>query len=466
MTAVMTALQNDRLNPINLNPIDLNDMSLLTDLYQITMAACYAGEGLENRSASFELFTRKMPQDFGYLVAMGLQDALRYLETLQFTPDQITALQSTNLFENAPDRFWQLLKTGKFTGTVWAVPEGTIVLPNEPILRVEAPLWQAQWVETYLLNVINYQTLVATRSARIRDIAGDDAKLYEFGTRRAFSPQAALFAARAAIAAGFDGTSNVLAALQLGRIPVGTMAHSLVMALAATEGSEAKAFEAFHRYFPAAPLLIDTYDTIAAAKALKANPPSQLTGVRIDSGDLVALSKEIRDLLPGVAIVASGDLDEFRIAELNASGACLDGYGIGTQLVTGNPVNGVYKLVEIDDIPVMKEALNKKSYPGRKQVFRSIGEEGLTDRIGLMTDTIQSNETPLLQKMMENGQRLHPEESLETIAIRTRKSVLNLPLEMRKISGATIVVPDISPSLEQLVTRTSRSAPRPPILGE
>jgi nicotinate phosphoribosyltransferase len=453
----MATLKNNGLDQLGLEDTGLGDMSLLTDLYQITMAACYAGEGLENRSASFELFTRKMPADFGYLVAMGLQEALRYLEALRFTTEQITALQNTKLFKNAPDRFWQLLKTGSFTGTVWAVPEGTIVLPNEPILRVEAPLWQAQWVETYLLNVINYQTLVATRSARIRDIAGDDVKLYEFGTRRAFSPQAALFAARAAIAAGFDGTSNVLAALQLGRTPVGTMAHSLVMALAATEGSEAKAFEAFHRYFPAAPLLIDTYDTLAAAKALKANPPEQLTGVRIDSGDLVTLSKEIRDLLPGVAIVASGDLDEFRIEALKAEGACLDGYGIGTQLVTGNPVNGVYKLVEIDGIPVMKEALNKSSYPGRKQVFRSIGEAGLNDRIGLMTDTIQSNETPLLQKMMENGQRLHPEESLETIAIRTRKSVLTMPLEMRKVRGATIVVPDISPSLDQLVAKTKRS---------
>jgi nicotinate phosphoribosyltransferase len=437
-----------------LRDFSLDDMSLLTDLYQVTMAACYVGEGLEERSASFELFTRRMPQDFGYLVAMGLAEALRYLETLQFTPDQITALQETHLFEQAPDRFWQLLQNGKFTGTVWAVPEGTIVLPNEPILRIEAPLWQAQWVETYLLNVINYQTLVATRSARIRDIAGDEAKLYEFGTRRAFSPQAALFAARASIAAGFDGTSNVLAALQLGRIPVGTMAHSLVMALAATEGSEEKAFEAFHRYFPAAPLLIDTYDTIAAAKALKANPPEKLTGVRIDSGDLVALSKEIRELLPGVAIVASGDLDEFRIEELKASGACLDGYGIGTQLVTGNPVNGVYKLVEINGIPVMKEAVNKKSYPGRKQVFRKIQENGFVDRIGLITDTAEPNETPLLQKVMENGQRLSPIETLEAIAKRTRSSVLALPAQMRKLRGATIVVPEIAPSLEALTTGT------------
>jgi nicotinate phosphoribosyltransferase len=436
--------------------LDLNqdDLSLLTDLYQATMSACYAGEGLEERSASFELFTRKMPENFGYLVAMGLEEALHYLETLKFSSKQIAALKETRLFVNAPDRFWQLLENESFTGTVWAVPEGTVVLANEPILRVEAPLWQAQWVETYLLNVINYQTLVATRSARMRDVAGDEAKLYEFGTRRAFSPQAALFAARAALAAGFDGTSNVLAALQLGRVPVGTMAHSLVMALAATEGSEAQAFEAFHRYFPAAPLLIDTYDSIAAAKMLKANPPEQLMGVRIDSGDLVALSQEIRELLPGVAIVASGDLDEFRIEELKRDGACLDGYGIGTQLVTGNPVNGVYKLVEIDGIPVMKEAVNKKSYPGRKQVFRRFEDSGMVDRIGLIDDTIQPNETVLLQKVMEKGRRLNEIESLETIATRTRKSVLALPLEMRKVKQGAIVTAEISPSVEALISQT------------
>ena len=167
----------------------VEDLSLLTDLYQVTMAACYVGEGLETRSASFELFARKMPEDFGYLVAMGLAEALRYLETLKFSSIQIANLQKLALFEHAPDRFWEILKNGGFTGTVWAVAEGTIVLANEPILRVEAPLWQAQWVETYLLNVVNYQTLVATRSARMRDIAGDDAKLYEFGTRRAFGPQ-------------------------------------------------------------------------------------------------------------------------------------------------------------------------------------------------------------------------------------------------------------------------------------
>lgn len=439
----------------------LEDMSLLTDLYQITMAVCYVGEEMEARSASFELFTRRLPENFGYLVAMGIGEALRYLETLRFTAEQIAVLQEMPLFQNAPDRFWSMLETGCFTGTVWAVPEGTIVLANEPILRVEAPLWQAQWVETYLLNGVNYQTLVATRSARMRDVAGDDAKLYEFGTRRAFGPQAALLAARASLAAGFDGTSNVLAAAQLGRLPVGTMAHSLVMALAAMEGSETQAFEAFHRYFPTAPLLIDTYDSIAAAKALKANPPEHLTGVRIDSGDLLALSQEIRSLLPGVAIVASGDLDEFRIEELKAAGACLDGYGIGTQLVTGNPVNGVYKLVEIDGIPVMKESVNKVSYPGRKQVFRKIQDSEdrnrtFHDRLGLIDEKGQPDETPLLQKVMEHGQRLHPEESLETIATRTRSFVMAMPESMRRIKDPTIVMPEISSDLEALVAHTRR----------
>ena len=435
----------------------VEDLSLLTDLYQVTMAACYVGEGLETRSASFELFARKMPEDFGYLVAMGLAEALRYLETLKFSSIQIANLQKLALFEHAPDRFWEILKNGGFTGTVWAVAEGTIVLANEPILRVEAPLWQAQWVETYLLNVVNYQTLVATRSARIRDVAGDDAKLYEFGTRRAFGPQASLMAARSALAAGFDGTSNVLAALQLGRVPVGTMAHSLVMALVATEGTEIKAFKAFARYFPTAPLLIDTYDSIAAATALKLNPPKHLTGVRIDSGDLVALSKEIRDLLPGVDIVASGDLDEFRIEELKNEGACLDGYGIGTQLVTGSPVNGVYKLVEIDSIPVMKESMNKISYPGRKQIFRRINTDRLSDRIGLMDDKIQAGEVTLLKKVMENGQQLKVPESLETIAKRTRSAVLALPNKMRKVRNPTIVIAEISSSLDALVGETRRS---------
>ncbi len=181
---------------------------------------------------------------------MGLTQAIDYLQNVRFGSEQIKALQNTGIFANAPERFWELLANARFTGDVWAVPEGTAVFANEPLLRIEAPLWQAQIAETYLLNTLNYQTLIATRTARLRDVAGPEATLFEFGTRRAFSPQASLWAARSALAAGLDATSNVLAATKLGRKPVGTMAHSLVMALAATEGSEAEAFTAFHRYFP------------------------------------------------------------------------------------------------------------------------------------------------------------------------------------------------------------------------
>jgi nicotinate phosphoribosyltransferase len=414
-----------------------DDYSLLTDLYQLTMSACYCGEGLEQRWASFELTVRHLPEGFGYLIAMGLEQALNYLAKLRFHPAQIEALRSTGIFTNAPERFWSLLATTEFRGDVWAIPEGSAVFANEPLLRVEAPLWQAQLAETYLLNTLNYQTLIATRSARLRDIAGTHATLLEFGTRRAFSPQASLWAARAALAAGFNSTSNVLAALKLQRQPSGTMAHSLVMALGALEGSEAQAFTAFHRYFPGAPLLIDTYDTIVAARELAQRIQSgemELFGVRIDSGDLAMLSQQVRALLPGVPIFVSGDLDEVRIAELQAAGACIDGYGIGTKLVTGAPVNGVYKLVEIESIPVMKESSGKITYPGRKQIFRRLEQGQLHgDRLGLITETPQPGEAPLMQQVYQRGQRLQNPEPLETIAQRTAASVASLPSATRAL---------------------------------
>lgn len=419
----------------------LEETSLLTDLYQLTMAACYVGEQLDQRPASFELFTRRLPHEFGYLIAMGLAQAIEYLENFHIRSTQIDELRETGIFAQAPPAFWTVITEQRFTGTVWALPEGTAVFANEPLLRVEAPLWQAQIVETYLLNTLNYQTLVATRAARLRDVAGAAATLLEFGTRRAFSPQASLWAARAALAGGLDATSNVLAALKLGQKPAGTMAHSLVMALAATEGSESAAFAAFHRYFPGAPLLIDTYDPIAAAQKLADKLQQgeiQLAGVRLDSGDLRLLSQQVRQLLPHVPIFASGDLDEFRIAELRAAGACIDGYGLGTQLVTGTPVNGVYKLVDIDGVPVMKEAPDKVTYPGRKQIFRQY-EQGVAvgDRLGLMTESgtedppSEMSGQPLLQLVMQDGKRLQPVESLEAIAARTRASVISLPDAVR-----------------------------------
>jgi len=433
------------------------DYSLLTDLYQLTMAACYTGEGLEQRPASFELFMRRLPKGFGYVIAMGLAQALEYLEKFHFTPAQIDALQSTGIFANAPQKFWSLLAEARFTGDVWAVPEGTAIFANQPLLRIEAPLWQAQIVETYLLNTINYQSLVATRAARIRDVAGSQAMLLEFGTRRAFSPQASLWAARAALAAGLDATSNVLAALKLGCKPSGTMAHALVMALAAMEGSEEQAFAAFHRYFPGAPLLIDTYDAVAAAQRLAHRVQAgelQVSGVRLDSGDLVTLSQTVHQLLPEIPIFASGDLDEWEIAKLKAAGACINGYGLGTRLVTGTPINGVYKLVEIDGIPVMKQSSGKQTYPGRKQIFRRFGGGQMQgDRLGLLTESAIA-EQPLLQVVFKQGERIQPPETLADIRERTAASVASLPSQTRQLDNPIPPPMELSLALQTLTQQT------------
>ena len=437
--------------------VSSQDYSFLSDLYELTMGACYVGEGIAEQPASFELFTRRLPPSYGYLIAMGLTQALDYLQQLSFSQDQIAQLQQIGIFDHAPDEFWSILAGKVFTGDVWAVPEGTAVFANEPLLRVEAPLWQAQLAETYLLNTLNYQTLIATRAARMRDVAGEKAKLLEFGTRRAFSPQASLWAARAALAAGFDATSNVAAALKLGEVPSGTMAHSLVMAIAALAGGEDQAFTAFSRYFPEAPLLIDTYDTVAAAQRLAKQVQAgerQVNGVRIDSGDIAEVSQQVRSLLPETAIFASGDLDEWEIERLLAQGAIIDGYGVGTKLVTGSPVNGVYKLVEINGKGTQKESTRKETYPGRKQVFRR-WEQGKIqrDRLGLMSESPEASETPLLTLVMKEGQAQIPVESLETLRDRARQSVLSLPDPARHLHDPSSPTVEISSALETLKTK-------------
>lgn len=445
----MLTLDSHTLNP---NP---DNYSLLTDLYQLTMIACYCGEGIENCPASFELFTRRLPPNFGYLMAMGLAQALEYLEIFHFSPAHLEALKKTGIFTHAPEKFWTTLTSGKFTGDVWAVAEGTAILANEPILRIEAPLWQAQLVETYLLNAINYQTLIATKAARMRDVAGGEAILLEFGTRRAFSPQGAMWAARAAIAGGLDSTSNVATALKLGVQPSGTMAHSFIMAVGALEGGEDEAFKIFHRYFPTAPLLIDTYDTIEAAKHLAEQIQAgkmQVSGVRIDSGDLVTLSQKVKSFLPDSQLFASGDLDEWEITRLKELGACFDGYGLGTRLVTGTPVNGVYKLVEINGIPTMKKSSEKVSYPGRKQIFRNQDDLQIySDRLGLMEESSQNCEVPLLELVMEQGKPIHQPESLKTIQQRTRTNVTRLPSSSRQITEPNALPFTLSSKLENLL---------------
>jgi len=446
------------------------DYSLLTDLYQLTMTACYVGEGMAEQRASFEIFVRRLPTGYGYLIAMGLAQALDYLDKLCFSASQIAALQDTGIFDEAPPQFWSLLAQGSFTGDVWAVPEGTAVFANEPILRVEAPLWQAQLVETYLLNTINYQTMIATKAARMRRAAGSEAMLLEFGTRRAFSPQASVWAARAAIAGGMDGTSNVLAALKLGRKPIGTIAHALIMAIASQAGTEMDAFHAFHRYFPEGSLLIDTYDTVEAARKLAAEIKAgkmRLGGVRIDSGNLIDLSKQVKALLPDVPIFGSGDLDEGEIAKFRAAQAPITGYGLGTKLVTGDPVNGVYKLVEINDTPVMKESSGKITFPGRKQVWRKF-QGGMIegDRLGLMTeipsstnpDNLDNSTTiPLLKLVYKQGKFLSPPETLSIISQRTTNSVASLPPEVCTLGNPESFPIEISPELEALVRHTQKS---------
>ena len=448
------------------NSLQPDRYGLLTDLYQLTMTACYCGEGLDQRRASFELFTRRLPDNYGYTIAMGLAQAVDYLRNLRFTAEDRDWLKSTGIFNHAPDRFWSLLAPlaeGEtlFTGTLWAVPEGTVVFPHEPLLRIEAPLWQAQLVETYLLNTLNYQTLIATRAARLRSVVGPEVQLLEFGTRRAFSPQASLWAARAALAAGFSTTSNVLAAQQLGQVPSGTMAHALVMALATLAGDEDQAFQSFHRYFPGAALLIDTYDPAAAidrlAKQVQAG--ATIPSVRLDSGDLVSLSQKIRACLPGTKILASGDLDEVQILALQKAGAELDGYGIGTKLVTGTPINGIYKLVDIDGIPVMKESSGKATYPGRKQIYRRYDREGMLqqDRLGLMDEAPEPGEIPLLEKVMEDGKCLKLPESIETIAPRVAQNVAHLPSTLRQVHQPAPPPVELSQALTTLIDKTRRT---------
>jgi nicotinate phosphoribosyltransferase len=449
MNQLIAPVAIDQPTQKSISSLSSQDYSLLTDLYQLTMTACYVGESLDRSTASFELFVRKLPKGFGYLIAMGLAQALEYLEQFRFSSTQIAELQSTGIFANAPDRFWELLTTANFTGDVWAVSEGTAIFANEPILRIEAPLWQAQLIETYLLNTINYQTLIATRAARLRDVAGAEATLLEFGTRRAFSPQASIWAARAAIAGGLDTTSNVLAALTLGCQPSGTMAHALVMAITAIEGSEQAAFSAFHRYFPGAPLLIDTFDPIDAATNLAQQVAAgelELSGIRLDSGDLVSLSKQIAAILPNVDIFASGDLDEWEIARLRSANAPINGYGLGTKLVTGSPVNGVYKLVEIDNIPTMKRSLDKTTYPGRKQIFREFTNGKFSgDRL-----VLASEGQGLLQLVMSNGKRLQPDDSLTTIRQRTDLNVASLTADIRDINYDRLAPVNISDKLAEL----------------
>lgn len=355
---------------------------LSTDLYQLTMAAAYFENGMHHERATFEMFVRSL-KNRAYLIAAGLEPALDYLQTLRFTPDQIEYLRQHPAFHQVSREFFDYLTELRFTGEVWAVPEGTAIFANEPMLRVEAPIIEAQLVETYLLATINFQTLIASKTARLITAARGRGVI-EFGTRRAHGAEAGLLAARAAYIAGCTGTSNVEAGHLYG-IPIfGTLAHSFVMSF----DEEDAAFRAFLNVFPdTATILVDTYDTLAAVDRLANEFKDKIPAIRLDSGDLLQLSIAARDILDRAGmsetrIMASGDLSEEIIADLIERGAKIDAFGVGTHLATSfdrPALGGVYKLVAIEangKISMkIKLSPEKASYPGAKQIWRQLDEQ-------------------------------------------------------------------------------------------
>jgi nicotinate phosphoribosyltransferase len=386
--------------------------ALLTDFYQLTMLQAYLHEGLQQQ-AVFELFVRKLPPGRRFLVAAGLEQALDYLETLRFDDVEIDWLVSHGGF---PSTLAPRLRNFRFEGDVDAMPEGTMFFQEEPILRVTAPLPQAQLVESRLLNIIHFQTLIASKAARMRT-AAQDKQLIDFGMRRTHGAEAALFAARAAWLVGFDGTATAEAGRRFDIPVVGTMAHSFVQAHA----SEAAAFEVFARSRPLKPtLLVDTYDTEAAvAKLIELAPQLSVDGiavggVRLDSGDLGAHARAVRALLDGaglndIIVFASGNLDEERIAELLADHAPIDGFGVGTALGTSfdmPALDMVYKLQSYAGVARRKRSEGKATWPGIKQVSRRVDATGCVSGDVVHLESEPAPGDTLLRACMRHGRRL------------------------------------------------------------
>lgn len=420
--------------------------ALKTDLYQLTMAAGYFHMGMAGKTATCEMFVRRLPKRRRYLVAMGAERVLSYLEDLRFTAEQVAYLSQVPALRDAmtPD-FQAFLRDLRFTGDAWVVPEGTVVCANEPLIRVRAPIIEAQLVETFVLSVINHATVVASKAARIVRAAGD-AQVVEFGSRRTHA-EAAVDAARAAYAVGCAGTSNLEAGMRFGLPVVGTAAHMWTMA----HPSEESAFENYVRVFPnASILLIDTYDTLVGAERAAAAAGDKLKGVRLDSGDLGALSREVRRILDAAGlsaakIVASGDLNEYKIEALRRAGAPIDTFGVGTDLVTSldaPSLGGVYKLVDIDGSPIAKFSEGKATLPGAHQVFRVRGEGGALERDIIALDTEAASDLagssssapePLLVEAFRGGKRARPPESLDAIRARAKRDLDSLPPELHSL---------------------------------
>lgn len=408
---------------------------LLTDLYEINMAASYLRHD-RNGTAVFSLFVRRMPKDRGFLVAAGLADCLEFLEGFGFDEAELDWLARTQGY--GPDVI-DLLRDVRFTGDVWAVPEGRVVFAGEPLLEVTAPIAEAQLVETVLLNHVTFQTSVATKAARCVLAAGP-AELVDFAFRRTQGVAAAMSVARASAIAGFAATSNVEAARRYGLAAAGTMAHSYIEAFA----DEEAAFTTFAADFPGrTTFLVDTYDTLggvraAIAVARRLRPPGPIA-VRLDSGDLAELARRTRAMLDDAGfadarIVASGGLDEYAIAELTRARAPIDAYGVGTRVgVSADApyLDSAYKLVMYEGRPVMKLSAGKVNAPGAKQVFR--GDHG--DLVGLRDEPVPPGRFRLLRPVMRAGRRIGPPEPLGLIRERCAADIAHLPPEARALRG-------------------------------
>lgn len=432
--------------------------ALLTDLYELTMAAAYFDNDFRAR-ASFELFVRALPTQRSYLVAAGLEQALEYLETVRFQASDIDYLRAQPVFRNVSEAFFEYLRSFRFEGEVWAVKEGTPIFPEEPLLRVTAPIIEAQVVETYLLSIITFQTMIASKAARVVG-AAQGREVIEFGTRRAHGPEAGALAARAAYIAGCKGSSNVDAGRRFG-IPIfGTLAHSFIMAYE----DEEEAFRRFEDVFPEnATLLIDTYDTLAAIdKIVAAGLRPKM--VRLDSGNLIELSREVRRRLDErglreTRIFATSDLDEHVITEMLARGAQVDAFGVGTSLATSKDapsLSGVYKLVDVygREGPSYRAKLSggKVSYPGCKQVYRRTGPDGKykEDLVARCADTY-TDTIPLLECVMRDGKKLKAPPPLADVQQYARGEIAKLPESCRRLHNAAPYPVRFSGKLQELL---------------
>ncbi len=428
-------------------------LALLMDLYQLTMAQGYF-QSRKVAPASFSLFVRAYPPGRGYFVSAGLEDVLNFLEEFAFQPEDIDYLHSTEIFA---DEFLDFLKDLRFTGEVWAVPEGRLFFKDEPVLEVTAPVIEAQLVESFIINQVNLQALIASKAARCVHAAQGRA-VVDFALRRAQGIDAGMKAARASYIGGCNSTSNTLAGKRYGIPIVGTMAHSFVSSFE----HEIDAFRSFVASFPAnSTLLIDTYDTLAGARRAiavaheMAAKGQRLRGVRIDSGDLLYLAREVRRMfdeagLGDVIIVGSGGLDEFDLAELSSANAPYDLYGVGTRMgVSADQpwLDMAYKLVDYNGRPVLKLSTGKVSLPGRKQIFRSAELKG--DVLGLREESHPGADA-LLNKVMENGKKIAPLPSLKEIRANFLEEFAHLDDRYKSLRSPALYSVELSSRLKRL----------------